>query len=62
MSTETEIKIVLASKKVANAMQEMLKLDVDETRVRKAAEVLDETIHNAKQAQRQGLAQTVFIP
>ncbi len=49
-------------KKVANPMQGKLKLGVDDTRVRKAAEALDETIHKAKQAQRKGVARTVFVP
>ncbi len=62
MNTQTKIRFVLAPKKVANPMQEKLKLDVDETRVRRAAEALEETIHNARQAQRQGAGRTVFVP
>jgi hypothetical protein len=62
MNTESKIKFVDEPIKVANPMQKKLKLDVNETHVRKAAEVLDETLHNAKQAQRKGVARMVFIP
>ena len=62
MNTESKIKFVDEPIKVSNPMQKKLKLDVNETHVRKAAEVLDETLHNAKQAQRKGVARMVFIP
>ena len=62
MSTQTKIKFVVAPKKAANPMQENVKLDVDETRVRGAVEVLEETLHNARQAQGHRVAWTVFVP
>lgn len=51
MNTKIRIKFIVALKKATNLMQGKNKLNVDETHVRRVAEALGESIHNAWQAQ-----------
>ncbi len=62
MDAQTKAKVIVEPKKAANPMQEKFKLDLSKTRARTAAEVLDETIHNAQQAQGHRVTRRIFVP